>query len=256
MSSADAPAPWCAPRRSERTEPVFPGMVRRGKGDDHADSTVGGFRTAVPVRAARMRSARSTERMRQSVASRGGRVRPRNRPATWIAALWGIARERGGGVLITARHATTPDTTQGTRISLAGVRGPAWASTGSFPAEGEKSAARRPSRLVRPTRMPPTGFGGDRRSVPMRNSGSGHRAHAGWRPPTGGRRRRRRYNGRRLSGMAPFGCRRWVYRQNARSLQAEQRRTRQAEPGGDGQPTECHQRAHGGPAAKSVKSTA
>lgn len=68
-------------------------------------------------------------------------MRPRNRPATWIAALWGIARERGGGVLITARHATTPDTTQGTRISLAGVRGPASASTGSFPAEGEKSAA-------------------------------------------------------------------------------------------------------------------
>jgi hypothetical protein len=73
MSSADAQRPWCAPRRSERTEPVFPGMVRRGQGDVHADSTVGGFCTAVPGRAARMRSARSTERMRQSAASRGGR---------------------------------------------------------------------------------------------------------------------------------------------------------------------------------------
>jgi hypothetical protein len=214
------PAPWCAPRRSERTEPVFPGMVRRGKGDVHADSTVGGFRTAVPVRAARMRSARSTERMRQSAASRGGRVRPRNRPATWIATLWGIARERGGGVLITARHATTPDTTQGTRISLAGVRGPAWASTGSFPAEGEKSAAGRRRGWSGPPicRQPASAAIGGRCRCETR--GSGHQAHAGWRPPTGGRRRRRRYNGRKLSGMAPFGCRRWVYRQDARPSRA------------------------------------
>jgi hypothetical protein len=165
------PAPWCAPRRSERTEPVFPGMVRRGKGDVHADSTVGGFCTAVPAGAARMRSARSTERMRQSAASRGGGMRPRNGPATWIAAVWGIARERGwrgahhGPACDHARHHSRHPNLVGR-----GAR-PSSGQHRAVPRRGREERRETPSRLVRPTHMPPTGFGGDRRSVPMRNSG-------------------------------------------------------------------------------------